>query len=320
MLLERIYEFDLRQKLDENSALEFTKKAITSRNLRAIEVIAEKHPRAVAEVLQLDFSSAEFILESTSLIFQIKEFFPEHEKQVLISLIIPKLFRHAERILKSIDRSKYPRKVPYVPGKSWHLEHTIANYLGSGDPYFMYKHVICYERKRKEKSVILLIDHSHSVLTHLRLIILASILFSMIMDIRDMAIIGFDTDPRILKSYSDHFMTSEEIIQKLINIRSGGKTNIYTALKATNKEFKKVISRKKTLVLISDLLATTGFDFIPLLSKMQDVRIIITPKRQALQLTTPLFGKLRKLPNIKLFYLPSNERNIPLMLERVLFD
>ena len=319
-LLERIYELNLQQKLDTKTALEFTKEAISTKNLRAIEIIAEKEPRAVAEIIQTDYFNAEFVLESSSLIFQIKEFFPENEKRALLAVVIPRLFRHAEKILKSIDRSKYPKRVPYVPGRWWNIEQTIDSFLTSGDPYFLYKHVVCYERRRREKNLILLIDNSHSVLVHLRLIILSAILFSMVIDIKDIAVIGFDTEPKIFKSYSDHSLTNQDIIQKLINIRSGGKTNIHAALKATNNEFSKIISKKKTLVMISDLLATTGFDFMPLLSKMEDVRIIITPKRQIYQLTAPILGHLRRMPNIRLYHLPSNERLIPRLLEKVLYD
>ncbi|UCE15103.1 MAG: VWA domain-containing protein [Candidatus Heimdallarchaeota archaeon] len=288
--------------------------------MRAIEILAEKYPRSVVEALQIEFNSTEFILESSSLIFQIKEFFSPEEKQIFLRRLIPKLYRQAERIFHSINRSKYPVKISYDPGLPWHLEKTIANFILSGDVFFTYKHVVCSKRKEKQKTVVLLIDKSHSVLIHLKLIILTSILFSLSLNIKDIAIIGFDTHPEVLKGFNESEITTQQITHRLINITSGGKTDIYSALQTVKKEFSYKITPKKTLVMISDLLATSGMDYLPILKQMQDVRIILTPRRQTLQLTAPIIGQLRRLPNVKLYFMPLHERSIPLMLERVLFD
>jgi hypothetical protein len=260
------------------------------------------------------------ILESNSLFFQIKDFFTPEEKQLLLRKLIPKLFRHAERIYQSINRSKYPSKTPYTPGASWNLENTIVNFLLSGDTQFTYKHVICEKRQEKQRCIILLFDKSHSVLTYLKLIILTSILFGLSLNTRDIAIIGFDSHPEVIKGFFESQITTQDITTRLVNIRSGGKTNIFSALQAVKKEFSNQIGYKKTLVIISDLLATSGMDFLPVLTQMEDVRIILTPRRRTLQLTTPILGKLYKLPNIKLYLMTTDERSIPGLLEKVLYD
>jgi hypothetical protein len=260
------------------------------------------------------------ILESNSLFFQIKDYFSSEEKQLLLRKLIPKLLKHAERIFQSIDRSKYPTKIPYTPGLLWHLESTIANFILSGDTHFTYKHVICEKRQEKQRCIILMFDKSHSVLAYLKLIILTSILFNLSLNSRDIALIGFDTQPEVIKGFFDSQITTQDITTRLVNIRSGGKTNIFSALQAVKKEFSHQIGYKKTLVIISDLLATSGMDFLPILKRMEDVRIILTPKRRTLQLTTPILGKLHKLPNIKLYLMTPDERSIPGLLERVLYD
>ncbi|MFX1282700.1 MAG: VWA domain-containing protein [Promethearchaeota archaeon] len=300
--------------------MEFTQQALETQNIRVIEILAENYPRTVAEVLQIDSTNFNFILESNSLFFQIKEHFSPKEKQILLQKLIPKLFKHAKRIFHAIDRSRYPIKIPYIPGRTWDLEKTIVNFLLSGDSYFTYNHVICNKRIWKQKYVVLLIDKSHSVLSYLKLIILTSILFSLTLNIKEISLIGFDTQPEVFKRFIDSQMTTQDIITKLVNIRSGGKTDIFSALLAANKEFSHQIGRKKTLIIISDLLATSGMDFLPILSRIEDVRIILTPRRQTLQLTTPIIGKLRKLPNIKLYLMTPDERSIPAMLEKVLYD
>jgi len=242
------------------------------------------------------------------------------DRQYIINKILPKLYRHARKIYNLIDRSKYPTRTIYIPGLPWDLEGTIMNYLLSGETDFTYRHVICQKRKSKENNVILLIDTSHSVLNHLKLIILTSILFTMAINLKDFSIISFDTQPSLIKTFSNSKINSKDLVTRLIDIRSGGKTNIYEALYTAKQEFSRRVSPKKTLIMISDLLATSGLDYLPILSRMHDVRIIVTPKRQTLQLTAPLLGKLRRMPNIKLYPMPENERKIPKLLEQVLFD
>ena len=319
-MLEKIYEYQLQNKLNIEIAVELTKQALETQNIQVIEILAENYPRTVVEVLQIDPNNADFILESNSLFFQIKEHFSPKEKQILLQKLIPKLFRQAKRIFHAIDRTRYPMKIPYVPGSSWDLEKTVANFLLSGDSYFTYNHVICSKRKWKQKYAVLLIDKSHSVLSYLKLIILTSILFSLTLNIKEISLIGFDTRTEVIKGFIDSQMTTQDIITKLVNIRSGGKTDIFLALKAAKKEFSHQIGGKKTLIIISDLLATSGMDFLPILSQMEDVRVILTPRRQTLQLTSPILGKLRKLPNIKLYLMKPDERTIPAMLEKVLYD
>ena len=306
--------------MNVETASNFVKQAVETRNLRVIEVIADSHPRTVVEVLQADFNNVGFILESSSLFFQIKEFFSPQEKQLLLRKLIPRLFKQAERIFHAIDRSRYPMKIPYFPGRSWHVEKTIANFLLSGDTYFTYKHVICTKKEGKRRCIVLLIDKSHSVLIYLKLIILASILCSLTLNIKDIALIGFDTHPEVIRGFTDSQMTTQDVISKLVNIRSGGKTDIYSALQAAKKEFSHHIGRKKTLVIISDLLATSGMDFLPILKRMEDVRIILTPRRQTLQLTATVIGQLRRLPNVKLHLMTPDERKLCGLVQAVLFD
>ncbi|MFX0123186.1 MAG: VWA domain-containing protein [Candidatus Hodarchaeota archaeon] len=319
-LLEKIYEYQLQNRLNTEKALDFTKQAVETQNIRAVEILAANFPRTVVEVLQIESDMYNIILESSSLFFQIKDFFTPEEKQLLLQKLIPRLFRHAERIFQAIDRSKYPMKIPYTPGLSWHLENTIATFLLSGDTNFTYKHVICTKRQGKQRCIILLIDKSHSVISYLKLIILTSILFSLSLNPKDIALIGFDTQPEVIKGFIESQITTQDIISRLVNIRSGGKTNISSALHTVRKEFSHQLGYKKTLVIISDLLATTGTDFLPILKQMEDVRIILTPKRRTLQLTAPILGKLQKLPNIKLYLMTTDERSIPGLLEKVLYD
>ncbi|MHA2226311.1 MAG: VWA domain-containing protein [Candidatus Hodarchaeales archaeon] len=297
-----------------------TREAVNSRNFRAIEIIAESYPRVVAEAIQIEPGFADLILESSSLVFQIKDFFSPQDRELLLKKVIPKLLWQAERIFCAIDRSKYPLQISYHPSYPWNLESSISSFLNSGDPHFTYKHVVCTLRKNRKKSIVLLIDKSHSVLIYLNLIILTSILFSLIHNIDDIAIIGFDSRPEIMKGFVDLQVTTQDVVNRLINVRSGGKTDIYSALKLVEKEFSTRITPKKTLVMISDLLPTSGLDFIPSLERIKDVRIILTPRRQTLQLTAPILGKIRKFKNVKVFPMVSEERFIPTMLKRVLYD
>ena len=299
--------------------IEFMQNAIKTRNLHAIELLAEKFPHVVADVVQMEATASNIILESTNLIFQIKDFLEPKIEQKFMQVLIPRLIKHSETLFHSIDRSRYPVQIPYLPGRKWNIEKTIMKYLVSGDRKFSYSHVVCEERKERQRTAILLIDKSHSVVQHLQWIIITSILFSLALREKKIGIINFDVKPIVIKSLKDKSMTTAQIVEKLVSIRSGGKTDIFSALVKAKNEFSKEITRKKTLVMISDLLATSGGDFLSIIRQFDDVRIILTPRRQTLQLTKPLLGHLRRMKNVHLFILPHNERSILQMLERVIY-
>ena len=193
--------------MNTETALNLAKQAAEAQNLQVIEILAKNYPRTVVEVLQSELNNSDFIIESSSLFFQIKNFLSPQEKQLLLQKLIPKLLRQAKRIFHAIDRTKYPKKIPYFPGRPWHLEKTISNFLLSGDNFFAYKHVVCSKREEKQKYVVLLIDKSHSVLIYLKLIILTAILFSLSLNIKDIALIGFDTRPEVIKGFVESQIT-----------------------------------------------------------------------------------------------------------------
>ncbi len=319
-LIETILEYRLQQKLDTSKTMEFTEEALKSRNLHAVEILAESYPHAVADVVQTENFDSSIILESSSLIFQIKDHLDPSIEKKMMQVLIPRLIKHSESLFHSIDRSKYPQRSRYTPGKKWNIEKTIENFLSSGQSNFDYSHVICEERKERKSSIFLLIDKSHSVIQYLKFIILSAVVFSLALEKQDMGIISFDTEPTTIKHINDKTISRSQIVKKLIQLSSGGKTDIHSALTNAQKELSTVISKKKTVILISDLLATSGMDFLPLLRTFEDVRIIITPRRQTLQLTKPLLGYLRRMNNVRLFLLPDNERLILQMLERVLYE
>jgi hypothetical protein len=285
-----------------------------------VEILAESYPHTVADIVQSENFDSSIVLESSSLIFQIKDHLDPSIEKKMMHVLIPRIIKQSESLFHSIDRSQYPQQSQYVPGKKWNIEKTIENFLNSGENIFNYSHVICEERKARKSSIFLLIDKSHSVIQYLKFIILSSIVFSLALEKHDMGIVSFDTQPTIIKHINDKGISRSQIVKKLIQLSSGGKTDIHSALKNAREELSTVISTKKTVILISDLLATSGMDFLPILRTFNDVRIIITPRRQTLQLTKPLLGHLRRMKNVRLFLLPDNERLILKMLEKVLYD
>ncbi|MCK4849546.1 MAG: hypothetical protein KAT16_10990, partial [Candidatus Heimdallarchaeota archaeon] len=107
-LVETILEFRLQQKLDTSRTLEFTHDAIKARNLRAIELLAEVYPHVVADALQSEYLDSNFIIESTGLIFRIKNFLAPSLEKLYLERIIPRLISQSENIFHSFNRSTYP--------------------------------------------------------------------------------------------------------------------------------------------------------------------------------------------------------------------
>lgn len=299
--------------------MQFTQLALKKQNIRAIEILAEDFPHMVADIIQTDLSNSNLILESTNLVFQLKDHFDENFKEIILQKLIPKLTHYSETLFQRIKRNKYPDSRPYIPGRKWNIEKSIEKYLASGESRFSYNHVVCEEKFENQPSILLLIDKSHSVIQYLHWIIITSIIFSLSLKNKKLGIFCFDTLPISLKGIDDQIKDRNVLVQKLVKISSGGKTDIFAVLDKAISELGKQRSSKKIVVMISDLLPTSGGDFLPLLRRIEDVRIIVTPRRQTLQLTKPLLGHLRRMTNVKLFLMPQNERLIPNMLEKVLY-
>ena len=62
-LVEKIYKYQLQNRLNTEMAFDFTKQAIETKNLRAVEILAESYPRTVVDLLQLESDMENIILD-----------------------------------------------------------------------------------------------------------------------------------------------------------------------------------------------------------------------------------------------------------------
>jgi Mg-chelatase subunit ChlD len=89
----------------------------------------------------------------------------------------------------------------------------------------------------------------------------------------NLAIIDFDSSAYVLKAMNER-IHPEAIIELILNIESGGKTNLEEALSLAQQQLMQSSSKDKIVYLISDLERTTGRNPLPIINKLPNLRVI----------------------------------------------
>lgn len=320
VLLEKTRFLYHQDKLTTENAWEILDEANRKKNLPVVQIIAEAYPRIISEAINTNFLDPEFITGSETLFFQVSHGLSKEDRKKILRKILPQIYRKMRRIEKLIQRTHYPKIIPYKPTNQWDIEKTLEKFLQSERKYLRYEDIVVITKKSDKKDVILLLDKSHSVLQYLKFIVYTSILLARNYLDHNYSIILFDIEPKTIKKINQQNYSIDRVIQELIDLDSGGKTNISKALKAAEKEFSQNYAREKILYIISDLLPTAGdYDFLHLFNKFSDIRIILTPERRTVQLIKPILSQISLMKNIKLSQIPTEEDSISKMLSQIMF-
>ena len=278
MLLNEINLELGRQVEDMSRILELANRAAEQTNLEGLRLIATNYPIVVAQVLNklelsdqmLEDLSSEDLIQLYS---RTKKHLNFEIRKRMLDKLIPFITEKAKQIFQRGISSSVSRYINYEPGNSWEAEMTIEKMLSLGKLSPDYETIVAKEPFKRKKSIVICIDRSMSVLQLIHQIVLMASVLSLSVKKDNFAVIDFDSKAYLLKGMTDN-INHEVLVEQILNIESGGKTNLEEALNLAIEQIKFSSSREKIIYLISDLERTTGKNPLPVIQKIPDLRII----------------------------------------------
>jgi len=190
------------------------------------------------------------------------------------------LKRTITRIAASIAgqsiRSLEYLKIPYQPGlEQFDLEETIDNSLGK--PALDYSDIVCVERHARKKALSLMLDTSNSMQAGKILIAALAVgVFAYRFLDDHYSIITFSNDTHLLKPIEDK-MDVEKLIDKMLDLKPGGSTDIEAALTRGLQELERLMQLEGAGVLITDGWVTRGGNPVEMAAKYHKLDVIQVP-------------------------------------------
>ena len=267
-----------RQVEDMTRILELAELAAEESNLEGLQLIATNYPLVAAQVLSnieitdqmLDYLGSDQLIQLYS---RTKKHLSYEIRKKMLDKLIPFITEKAKIIFKRGVSSTISKYVNYQPSDTWEPEMTIEKMLSLGKLSPDYESIVVKEPSKRKKSIVICIDRSMSVLQLIHQIVLMASVLSLSVKRDNFAIIDFDSQAHILKSMTDS-IHSDSLVELILNIESGGKTNLEEALNLAIEQLKHSSSREKVIYLISDLERTLGKNPLPIMQRISDLRVI----------------------------------------------
>jgi Mg-chelatase subunit ChlD len=267
-------------KKEDNMAriIELAERAARESNLEGLRLIATNYPMIAAKILNkfeltdqmLDNLTGEDLIQLYS---RTKKHLNYNIRKKLLEKLIPFITEKAKTIFRRGISSSVSRYVNYQPGDSWEIEMTFEKMLSSGKLSPDYESIVVKEPSKRKKSIVICIDKSLSVLQLIHQIVLMASVLSLSVKRDNFAIIEFDSEAQLLKPMSKR-IPPEELVELILNVESGGKTDLDKALQLATKQLKDSSSREKIIYIISDLERTIGKNPLPIIQRIPDLRIV----------------------------------------------
>lgn len=267
-------------KKEDNMAriIELAERAAKESNLEGLRLIATNYPMIAAKILNkieltdqmLDNLNGEDLIQLYS---RTKKHLNYNIRKKLLEKLIPFITEKAKTIFRRGISSSVSRYVDYQPGDSWEIEMTFEKMLSSGKLNPDYDSIVVKEPSKRKKSIVICIDKSLSVLQLIHQIVLMASVLSLSVKRDNFAIIEFDSEAQLLKPMSKR-IPPEELVELILNVESGGKTDLDKALQLATKQLKDSSSREKIIYIISDLERTIGKNPLPIIQRIPDLRIV----------------------------------------------
>ncbi len=270
-------ELGKRQE-DMAKIIELAKQAAESKNLDALRLIATNYPMIAAKIMN-DMDMSEIVLEQLQgedliqLYSRTKKHLSFQLRKKMLDRLIPFITEQAKAIYRRGVSASVSKYVNYEPGLAWELEMTIEKMMSNGRLAPNYDSIVSKEPIKKKRSIVVCIDKSLSVLQLIHQIVLMASVLSLSVKKENFSIIVFDSESTVLKPIHK-YTNPEELVELILNIESGGKTNLEDALKLALDQLKLSSSREKIVYMITDLERTIGGNPLPIIQKIEDLRVI----------------------------------------------
>ena len=306
-------------KKEDNMAriIELAERAAKESNLEGLRLIATNYPMIAAKILNkieltdqmLDNLTGEDLIQLYS---RTKKHLNYNIRKKLLEKLIPFITEKAKTIFRRGISSSVSRYVNYQPGDSWEIEMTFEKMLSSGKQVPDYDCIVVKEPSKRKKSIVICIDKSLSVLQLIHQIVLMASVLSLSVKRDNFAIIEFDSEAQLLKPMSKR-IPPEELVELILNVESGGKTDLDKALQLATKQLKDSSSREKIIYIISDLERTIGKNPLPIIQRIPDLRIVYARTYRRVSFVDEIVS----LPNVKMVELNHNSDLVELTTKLV---
>ena len=295
-----------KQQEDMGRILELAEQAGEEKNLEGLKLLATNYPIIVAQILNkmdldeslIDQFSGEDLIHLYS---RTKKHLNFQIRKKMLDKLIPFITEQAKAIFQRGLSSSVSRYRNYEPGLSWELEMTIEKMLSNGVLTPDYDNIVSKEPTKKKRSIVVCIDKSLSVLQLIHQIVLMASVLSLSVKKDNFSIIEFDSEAHILKPMNKQ-TNPEELVELILNIESGGKTNLEDALDLAIKQLKDSTSREKIVYMISDLERTVGGDPLPIIQKIAELRVVYARTYRRVSFVDEVLA----LPNVTMLELNQN--------------
>ncbi|MHA1447422.1 MAG: vWA domain-containing protein [Candidatus Heimdallarchaeaceae archaeon] len=306
-------------KKEDNMAriIELAERAAKESNLEGLRLIATNYPMIAAKILNkieltdqmLDNLTGEDLIQLYS---RSKKHLNYNIRKKLLEKLIPFITEKAKTIFRRGISSSVSRYVNYQPGDSWEIEMTFEKMLSSGKLNPDYDSIVVKEPSKRKKSIVICIDKSLSVLQLIHQIVLMASVLSLSVKRDNFAIIEFDSEAQLLKPMSKR-IPPEELVELILNVESGGKTDLDKALQLATEQLKDSSSREKIIYIISDLERTIGKNQLPIIQRIPDLRIVYARTYRRVSFVDEIVS----LPNVKMVELNHNSDLVELTTKLV---
>jgi hypothetical protein len=267
-----------KQQEDVTKIVELAEQAAEESNLEGLRLIATNYPQIIGRLLnQMDLTDIIMDqLEGEELIqlySRTKKHLDFQIRKKMLDKLIPFITEKAKIIYRRGVSASVSKYVSYQPGDTWETEMTIEKMLSMGKTIPDYESIVVKKPTKRKRSMVICIDKSLSVLQLIHQIVLLASVLSLSVKKDNFAIIDFDSSAQILKAMNES-VHPESLVELILNIESGGKTNIEEALSLAQQQLKQSSSKDKIVYLISDLERTTGKNPLPIINRLSNLRVI----------------------------------------------
>ncbi|OGP88240.1 MAG: hypothetical protein A2156_14365 [Deltaproteobacteria bacterium RBG_16_48_10] len=276
---------------------------------RSLKEISEINPKLAKRLVE---KAGKFIntywshLSSHDLIQvyrNIKSMAQKEERRRLLEYVVPRVILEGHRLYDAGLKVKMNESRPYRPGEEWDHEATLESMFSSGisGPHHLYYELIRAQRKGRTKRAFMVIaDKSSSLTDWIHFVAVGTGMVAYAAQWDFISVMIFDKEVEFLK----HFHEAKDlgrVIEQVIDMDSGGATDLYKPLEATIKEFALIpLITKKRAILVSDCIPTMGRDPLAMASQLESLNIFFFPHHAGTG-RGGLIEEFEKLPNVHIF-------------------
>lgn len=261
------------------------KGALQGKNLAEIVRLLKENPRSLSEILLeeglfkrilQEAERSELKWPALQLLFMTQSSLDPEQRQRAKTILNRTIRRIAARIVGKGIRPEGYITVPFQPGlEELDLEETIENFLGKGS--LDYRDIVCLEKHIRKKAFSLMLDVSNSMQAEKMLIAALAVgVFAYKFLDDHYSVITFTDSAHLLKTMEEK-PDVEKLIDKMLDLRPGGSTNIEEALRKGLEELERLLQLDGTGVLITDGWVTRGGDPVEIAEKYPKLHVIQVP-------------------------------------------